>query len=347
MASESFPDFPTYELAPKMTSWTDDSGRGAHVQIDVGHSTRDAVQWVQEYAAGRKEFRDTHIEHARSSIAAADPAGAIVCSRLAVEIPSRGRSFIFDQNVVIRAMGMEFSDAEPIPTGQNRIDRAIQVDRRRDKVQSDAMQQAFGTPYELITDLEEIASVGREEIKGREIKAFTDAVTTFDTRGELFSAGVGALELGVSYEEQVNATEAIEAYKTATELLRQHSIDVTNRDNPVRHRAEVDELKDRIVDSLGSVVRLYTDLGRAKGADKETVKTAVYGLDDLGASRETVQQGYEFLASLSHFGEKRFYVKEAAAIAGELAVDKFFDENPTSVWMGAPAPRRDRRQLRP
>jgi hypothetical protein len=326
--------------------WSTSKGATSDVaHFEINHDPYVEEQWVKEYAVGRKNFRDPNIENARQFAASDKPAEAIISSRLALEIPWQGSGFMYNQGAVVRAMGMEgpLNSPPKRATSNNDVMEALQGSLRTMHL---AMQKAFDTPYETKIELESIAKRGREAIKGREVQTWIEAVNFFGEKGELLPAGIGALELGAAYEQQELPDEALDAYKAASELLKHHLEVVTRRENPTRHTAEVNELKNHLVAALSSVVRLYASNGSVKGEAKEAVKAAVYELDDLGAPATIVQKGYEFLASSARFKQKRFYKKEAAGIAGEIAVANFF-ANGGGVLFGGPEPRRDRRHLRP
>ena len=294
------------------------------------------VQWVKEYATDRKEFRDSAIKNARQFAASGKPAEAVISSRMALEIPWRGRRFMNRQDVVVSAMGMEDGVCEPelerlskmmeeawgsqskmTPPMAETLARGFRMDR--------AMEEAFDTPYQIQMELEEIATQSREAIKGREVEAWAEAVNFFGDKGELFAAGVGALELGAAHEQQEQTEKAIQTYRVASELLIRHIKVAAHRENPRRHTAEANELTNHLVSALSSVVRLYIVKGSVKGEDKETVKAAVYMLDDLGVPYTTLQKGYELLATNSRFRERRRYKKEVARIAGEIAATNFLE----------------------
>jgi hypothetical protein len=208
------------------------------------------------------------------------------------------------------------------------------------------MDAAFDTPGAIKEELEGIAYQGRAAIAGHEISAWTEAVNFFGEQGELHAAGLGALELGAAYEKQGQTAEATDAYESAGKLLKQRLIDVSGEDNQTSHTAEASELSEQLITALGKVVRHHSASGSLNGHAKEVVKQAVYDLDDLGASRTTVMHGYMLLARSSHFREKHFYKREAAAIGGMIAVANYFAEG-GGVLMGGPSPRRDRSDKRP
>ncbi|NCU38415.1 hypothetical protein EOL96_05150 [Candidatus Saccharibacteria bacterium] len=321
-------------------------GNVAH--IEISHDPLAELEWVKEYAAGRKVFRDNAVENARQFASLNKSAEAIVSSKIALEIPWQGGGFMYNQGIVVNAMGMEdYVDEDKtkrLSKGQDAgmeavwagLDRAI-----------GAMQEAFDTPYAIKVELEAIAAQCRETIKGREVRTWTEAINFFSENGELLAASVSALELGSIYEQQKQPDEALDIYRAASELLKHYLEIVANKKNPIRHIAEVNELINHLITALSSTVRLYSAKGSVKGEDKEAVRAAVYELDDLGAPAVIVKKGYEFLAANARFKEKRFYKGEAAGIAGELAVARFFEENPGGALIGGPGPRRSRKHLRP
>jgi len=304
-------------------SWA--AGDVAYLEIDRDPMAE--IQWVKEYATGRKEFSDRTTDYARQFNVSGMPAEAVIASRVASEIPWRGGEFMHSSEIVTRAMGME-----DVADGFRATHRA--------------MQEAFDTPSKVKNELQGISAQGRQVIEGREVQAWAEAANFFSNRGEFLLASVGVLELGNAYEQRGQVDEALYAYNFARQLLKRGLKVATQKGGETEHTAEVDELNNYVVVSLSSVIRLSAAKGRVKGKDKQVLQAAVYELDDLGLAAVVVQEGYELLASNASFREKRYYKREAAAIAGELAVAKFF-ANGGEILLGGPKPRKDRRHRRP
>lgn len=314
--------------------FTGNGATGDVAHLEINHYPGVEERWVREYAAGRKAFQEPRIEAARLFTKQGKPAEAVTSARIAKEIPWRGRAFMRRQGVVVEAMRSEEYVDEGFRAGLDEM--------------SVAMQEAFETPYEIKQELEGIMAEGRENIKGKEVEAWTAAANFFGESGDLNAAGVAAVELGAAYEQKAQTEDALKAFVSASNVIKHRLGIVDSQGDSSRHTAEVDVLSDHLVKAQLGVLRIIQQQTpkKVKGVYKEFLKAAVYDLDDRAAS-QTVMEGYRLLARSSHLRERRFYKREATGIAGNLAVAAFFENNPGSIFVGRIVSRTDRRRLRP
>ncbi|MBW3568732.1 hypothetical protein KY385_01225 [Candidatus Parcubacteria bacterium] len=328
--------------------WLTGKGATPHIaHVEINHNPRAEEQWVREYDAGRKAFQEPRIDAARSLVDEKS-AEAVISARMALDIPWRGGAFMYNQGCVVRAMSMKDPLEQPkrIPQGDE-TERDVAMDALKGSLRQMhlAMQAAFDNPYDDKQDLESIAQKGREAIEGNEVSAWTTAVNSLGERGDLHAAGVGAIELGAAYERKGEPDNAVVTFKAASDLLKTRLKSVMAQGEPSRHTAEVDELAKHIVEAQSGILRILPQKDKVKGPEKELLKAAVYDLDDYGAPQQTVMDGYRVLARSSHFRERRFYKREAAAIAGEIAIANFFASG--GAGLTDAEPRYDRSHLRP
>jgi hypothetical protein len=313
-------------------------GDSAHFEISGG-SDSEKILWVKDYAEGLREYTGRYFDLARNLIESDDPAGAVIASRIALEVPSRSSEFVFQSDIVISAMGVP-----RLPSGKEKEQHPLGYWFTRASLASD---EAFAVPEEIQREAGKISAAGRLAIRGEELDHWRRAINTLSEADGMHATGLAFAELGNAYMAKDQESRPLYEYNTARGILNHALEHVMEKPEPAKHAAEVDGICCHIKEAAAMVLGIYDGAKSIKDNGKEQVKAAVYDLDDLGGDVQLVLKGYKLLVKSSHWREKHFYKKEIDGIFDSLSLQRFFTENPDSVLMGGPEFRRDRSDKRP
>lgn len=317
----SSPFDPPFEIAVGI----DPFGRAAHAE--VYHDPAAMEAWVREYAEGHQAFVDVYATAAKRYLEDGLPGHALAAAEVTLGIPNRSEGIDFD--TIRRAMGY--------PDGPDWFASA-----------DAATQHAFGIEAGQLFEVSAVHGLSTGAIAHRPIEAWQEALEDFALEGQLLLAGVAAQELGTTFRDDNQPDDALANYRLALTYLHLAQAEVYNRNAGARDTAEFDTICAVRTDVLCRAVYLLTDIGGQHGLTSvqyETAKDLVYQLDDTLGDNRLVRSGYELLARSGgrHLKERWFFRREAAQIAGQLALGAQLAQGVGVINSPAPRSRQHKR----
>ena len=335
------------------------TGRGGKPDVAHWDGSRDVdadITWIREYAAGKQEFQDKWITQARTCLDTGDHAQAIVASRLALEVPYQGNTWMF-RSGPLEAMDLDDPIDDIERGGLSRKEMAEKLGESL-SVQLKAKEMAFDLPYETKKELEGIASKSRIGITGNVVDTWSQAIRGFIDQGETHAAAVATIELAGVHNVAGQSEEALAAYRSAVSLLKQSSEMIDQRGTLIHDTAEMQEICQQAGPTLVSIIQLYEARGSLDKADKEVVRSTIndllevsgeaklmqdmydndgiamvdFGMYDRGEITDALFDGYSLLAASSRFTERRI-CKRALRTITERRQDSRMTSDGGSGWL--------------